>query len=860
LDTPTIFFDFTIGSFPTAGGNAAQDRFQLFGGSARAGGVSGTSSWLILGGEDLTGLQAGLGANWTFYNGTGDGGAFVGANLVDSGIPLVLGNTYRFTILDDPSTASYTASVYNLNDPAGAFTTTGSLGYRGLAVANPHIHFGASMNNSGDTAGFTVDNVSIVPVAPALVTTVPADNATNVALGANLTATFTESVVAGTGNIELWQVGGGSPVESFNVASSPQLTFSGATLTIDPTASLTSGVEYYILIPATAVVDTTGGDAFAGISDPTAWSFTTDGVAPTLVTVNPADDAPEVLVASNLVATFSEPVIAGTGNIELRQTGGALVESFNVASSPQLTFSGATLTIDPTVNLVPGTGYYVLIGSTAVVDASSIPFAGISAATTWNFTGDGTPPTIASLSPVDDAQNVAANGNLVATFSESVAPGTGNIELWKTGGVSALESFNVTSSPQLTFAGANLTINPTADLDPSTGYYVIIPSTAVVDLSGNAFAGLSGTGAWNFTSLGAVVPITVVNTNGPIGFVQTSPPTINTFSFDAGSTARMLVVTYSAELSSPVANGGVRITYGGFSLTRAISAAGFADIYHLDLSTTSYTGGAADLVVDLSDYVTRNGLSIGAVSLSAGGQPIVLHTTATGGNNAQSVVLNTAASNAFAVASFNSNSSGGTAPAVSAPLTQIYASNNIGSARGAAGYESGVSAGNHTYTWTLPTTDPSPRRVVAASFVAPAAAPTNTFANWISNPVFGLALADQDLGDDPDGDGTGNGVENFFGTNPGTLSQGLLVGIKSGNTFTFTHPQNATPASDLTASYRWSKDLASFLASGATDGAGTTVSFTTQADTPSSGITTVTATVTGTATSNLFVRVNVTQP
>ncbi len=680
--------------------------------------------------------MAGLGSNWGFYNGLRNGTFDNSKSLVNSGIPLVLGNTYRFTILDDPSTGTYIASVDNLDDAAAAFTS-GSLGYRVAAAAvNPHIHFGARLSTSGDTAGFTVDNVSIVPVAPALVTTVPADNATNVALGANLMATFTESVVAGTGNIELWQVGGGSPVESFNVAiPSPRVTFSGATLTIDPTANLTSGVEYYILIPATAVVDTTGGDAFAGISDPTAWSFTTDGTAPTLVTVNPADDAPEVLVASNLVATFSEPVIAGTGNIELRQTGGALVESFNVASSPRLTFSGATLTIDPTANLVPGTGYYVLIGSTAVVDTSSIPFAGISAATTWNFTGDGTPPTIASLSPADDAQYVAANVNLVATFSESVAPGTGNIELWKTGGVSALESFDVTSSPQLTFAGANLTINPTADLDPSTGYYVIIPSTAVVDLSGNAFAGLAGTGAWNFTSLGAVVPITVVNTNGPDGFVQASPPTINTFSFDAGSTARMLVVTYSAELGSPVANGGVRITYGGFPLTRAISAGGFADIYYLDLSTTSYTGGAADLVVDLLDYSIRNGLGIGAVSLSAGGQPIVLHTTANGGNNAQSVVLNTTASNAFAVASFNSNDNGSSpAPAVSSPLTQIYASNDIGSARGAAGYESGVSAGDHTYTWTLPTTNPSPRRVVAASFVAPAAAPTNTFANWIGNP------------------------------------------------------------------------------------------------------------------------------
>jgi methionine-rich copper-binding protein CopC len=698
------------------------------------------------------------------------------------------------------------------------------------------------------------------PLGPPLIaSTAPADNATNVAIGTDLVATFTKPVQAGTGNIELWQVGGGSALVTFDVASSPQLTFSGSTVTINLPSNLTPGVEYYVLIGSTAVVGT-DNTTFAGISDPTTWSFTTDNTPPTLVTVNPADDAPAVPVASNLVATFSEPVVAGTGNIELRQANGSLVESFDVASSPQLTFSGATLTIDPTANLVPGTGYYVLIGSTAVVDTSGNAFAGISDPTAWNFTGDATPPILASLSPADGALYVAVNANLAATFSEAVAAGTGNIELWQTGGGSPIESFDVSSSTQITFAGAKLTIDPTANLSPDTGYYVTIPSTAVVDLSGNAFAGLAGPGAWNFTTLGAVVPITVVNNNGPGGFVQAFPPTINTFSFDAGSTAGMLVVAYASELGGAVAGASVDITYDGFALTRANTGGGFlAEIYYLDLSTTSYTGGAADLVVDLSDYSFRNGLGIGVVSISAGGQPILLHTTADGGGGTQSVTLTTTAASAFAVAGFNSNNGGGTpAPAVSSPLTQIYASNNIGSARGAAGYESSIAAGDHTYTWTLPDTNPEPRRVVAAAFVAPATGGGNNFADWIAtfSGLGGLTA----VGDDPDGDGIDNGVENFFGTHPGTFSQGLLVGIKSGNTFTFTHPQNASPASDLSASYSWSKDLASFLASGATDGAGTTVAFTTQANTPSLGITTVTATVTGTAAGKLFVRVNVTQP
>jgi hypothetical protein len=83
--------------------------------------------------------------------------------------------------------------------------------------------------------------------------------------------------------------------------------------------------------------------------------------------------------------------------------------------------------------------------------------------------------------------------------------------------------------------------------------------------------------------------------------------------------------------------------------------------------------------------------------------------------------------------------------------------------------------------------------------------------------------------------------------------------VNSGaGTFTFTHPQG-TLAGDLTAAYQWSKDLQSFNADGVTDGGGTQVDFSVQLDTPVAGTTTVTATVTGTAASKLFVGVKVTQ-
>lgn len=79
----------------------------------------------------------------------------------------------------------------------------------------------------------------------------------------------------------------------------------------------------------------------------------------------------------------------------------------------------------------------------------------------------------------------------------------------------------------------------------------------------------------------------------------------------------------------------------------------------------------------------------------------------------------------------------------------------------------------------------------------------NTFSRWIDSfPGVGALKA---FGDDPDGDGIDNGLESFFGSAPSVFTAGVIPGAKSGNTFTFTHPQNATPVSDVTGAYRWSK-------------------------------------------------------
>ncbi|MBN8460293.1 MAG: immunoglobulin domain-containing protein [Verrucomicrobia bacterium] len=127
--------------------------------------------------------------------------------------------------------------------------------------------------------------------------------------------------------------------------------------------------------------------------------------------------------------------------------------------------------------------------------------------------------------------------------------------------------------------------------------------------------------------------------------------------------------------------------------------------------------------------------------------------------------------------------------------------------------------------------------------------PADDFASWIGGYNVGAMTG---FNQDADGDGIANGLENLFGTNPSAASKGITQVSRNGNTLTFQHPRNGTPASDVSAAYEWSTDLATFHGSGASDGT-TTVSLAASPDTPVVGTTTVTATITGTVPGKLFV-------
>ena len=112
----------------------------------------------------------------------------------------------------------------------------------------------------------------------------------------------------------------------------------------------------------------------------------------------------------------------------------------------------------------------------------------------------GTPPVLASVTPVDNATGVALNANLIADFNETIQAGSGNITIHLTADDSIVHTLPVGGS-DVSISGSQLTINPPTDFDYITGYYVNIPATAIEDVFGTSFAGITNNTAWNFTTI-----------------------------------------------------------------------------------------------------------------------------------------------------------------------------------------------------------------------------------------------------------------------------------------------------------------------------------------------------------------------
>jgi hypothetical protein len=109
---------------------------------------------------------------------------------------------------------------------------------------------------------------------------------------------------------------------------------------------------------------------------------------------------------------------------------------------------------------------------------------------------DTLPPFPISFSPGDESNDFNIADQIVITFNESIARGTGSIVL-KTNTDTVIATYDAATSSNLTISGSTLSIATYPSLTYETDYKVDFPAGSIKDLAGNNYA---GTTSYNFTT------------------------------------------------------------------------------------------------------------------------------------------------------------------------------------------------------------------------------------------------------------------------------------------------------------------------------------------------------------------------
>ncbi len=121
-------------------------------------------------------------------------------------------------------------------------------------LAVPAGAFKVDISQGSNVAGYSLDFTTIAAddTAPTA-TSVPADNATGIAVDANIVLTFSEPVYVGTGDITIHA--SNQSTVTIPVTDDEAVTVDGAVVTINPAGNLPAGQTYVLTIPRGAFTD-----------------------------------------------------------------------------------------------------------------------------------------------------------------------------------------------------------------------------------------------------------------------------------------------------------------------------------------------------------------------------------------------------------------------------------------------------------------------------------------------------------------------------------------------------------------------------------------------------------------------------
>jgi large repetitive protein len=364
-------------------------------------------------------------------------------NLLNGDVPL----NASISIAQDNRTVVLNSSGATL--PAGAIIT----------VTASHLVTDLSGNALTDTTSqFTT--MAVLTSAPSVLSSRPANGATNVP--ANAVITLFTSAPMNTGTIP------GALYVSQNgvlVSGTTTVGSNGQSIVFTPNSAFTAGTPIQVFLNSTA--QDIYGNSLTNFTE----AFTIAGAlansAAVAQMVNPFPNATNVPLNAIIQVEFNQPLQAGTvtcnggsGSVTLFQgsTGTYLTPACTVIGG------GQVINIAPPSSLASGSTYKVSVNNN-VTNTSGVSVQSFA----YNFTAgtavDSVAPTIVSLAPPNSSTNIGTNAGVSMNFNKAINPVsvTGSSIQMSGGSVTAVPS-SISFTPDFT----RTTIVPQAPLPSST--------------------------------------------------------------------------------------------------------------------------------------------------------------------------------------------------------------------------------------------------------------------------------------------------------------------------------------------------------------------------------------------------------
>ena len=526
--------------------------------------------------------------------------AVVSVSPIDGGsnVPVTQAVTVAFSEAMDSATIS--ASTLTLRVASSGAFVAGNVSYNPATMTATLTPSAALAFDTGYTVTVTTDAKDVAgnglsgafassfttatapdTTPPVVLSTVPADNAANVAVLTPVTATFSEAMNAATINTStvVLKVTSTSATVSATVAYDP----GSRTATLTPLAGTLAFATGYTL-NITGASDAAGNAMAAAYSAAFSTETAPDLTPPSVTTSSPTNGAAGVGVNVAPTVNFSEAMNASTvsgSTITLKLT----ATSAAVAGTVSYSVATKTATFTPSVALSGSTGY------TLTVTTGARDLAGNALASQFTVaftTADITAPVVSSSAPANGATDVPVTSTVRVTFSEAMNASTisGSTITLRVTATSAAVAGAVTYN-----AGTNTaTFTPGASLAGSTGYTLAV-TTGAKDVAGNSLASAF---AASFTTADITPPVVASTSpvSGSVGVLINSVVTVTFSEAMNPATINLSTITLKRGPAPDVEEGAV-------SYDAATRTATFTPTYEL-LYNSPYTITVTTGVTDVA--------------------------------------------------------------------------------------------------------------------------------------------------------------------------------------------------------------------------------------------------------------------